>query len=261
MVYKINLFIFALRTARERAQFSCSILTTVCHYKPNLYVTINFREMEDRVLNEKESIELITRMITQTKRKFETSDGNILIQWGWLTIAVAAIVMIALIVTEEPAANALWAMMALGSFFNRKKHNDDKTRGHTTYTDAISANIWKLAGFAFLPATAICVAVDLFMPDLADYAVNSIWLLFYITALVVIGIIAAVQGIIIKVGCLVFGGTFSAVAGICVVAAALCQIPVTPYWGYPLMMLCFILMMVIPGYVMRNMSRKENERT
>ena len=192
--------------------------------------------MEDRVLNEKESIELITRMITQTKRKFETSDGNILIQWGWLTIAVAAIVMIALIVTEEPAANALWAMMALGSFFNRKKHNDDKTRGHTTYTDAISANIWKLAGFAFLPAAAICVAVDLFMPDLADYAVNSIWLLFYITALVAIGIIAAVQGIIIKVGCLVFGGTFSAVAGICVVAAALCQIPVTPYWGYPLMM-------------------------
>ena len=216
--------------------------------------------MEEKKLNEQESIELITRMIKQTKRRFETSDGNVLLSWGWLTIVVAAIVMTTLIVTEKPACQALWALMALGAFFNRKKQNEDNAKGHKTYTDTISENIWKLGGLAFLPVAAICLGINVFAPDLPLYTANSIWLLLYITALVVLGIIAAVQGIVIKVKSLVFGGAFSAIAGMGVVAVVLCQIPITVYWGYPLIMLCFLLMMVIPGIIMRNQARSNHER-
>ncbi len=38
--------------------------------------------MEERKLNEKESLELITRMIRNTKHNLEIGDGNIFLFWG-----------------------------------------------------------------------------------------------------------------------------------------------------------------------------------
>ena len=42
--------------------------------------------MEERKLNEKESLELITRMIRNTKHNLEIGDGNIFLFWGYLTV-------------------------------------------------------------------------------------------------------------------------------------------------------------------------------
>ena len=38
--------------------------------------------MEEKTLNEKESLEIITRMIQETKNKLEVGDGNMLLLWG-----------------------------------------------------------------------------------------------------------------------------------------------------------------------------------
>lgn len=48
--------------------------------------------MEERKLNEKESLELITRMIRNTKHNLEIGDGNIFLFWGYLTVTSTAIV-------------------------------------------------------------------------------------------------------------------------------------------------------------------------
>ena len=46
--------------------------------------------MEEKTLNERESLEIITRMIQETKNKLEVGDGNILLIWGyvWLSLSM-----------------------------------------------------------------------------------------------------------------------------------------------------------------------------
>lgn len=214
--------------------------------------------MEDKKINEKESLELITQMILQTKRRFETSDGNMLLSWGILTVAVAAIVMVTLMVVKDPSCQTLWALMALGSFFFRKKEKADKAKAHRTYIDTISNNIWKFAAGMIWPVVIICVVLEYFVrPCVGYHNVNSPWLLLYVFALIVMGGALAMQGIVIKVKSLVVGGFIGVSAGMIVVGLALCQVPVTVYWGYPLLMVCFMLMMVVPGIIMRNQARND----
>ena len=46
-------------------------------------------------------------MLSDTKSRLEVGDGNILLNWGVLTVAVAIAVWIAVAVTNNPASNGL----------------------------------------------------------------------------------------------------------------------------------------------------------
>lgn len=63
--------------------------------------------MEEKKISEKESLEIITEMISRTKERY-IGDGNIMLMWGYLTVSVAALVWIMLVMTHNPAWNWLW---------------------------------------------------------------------------------------------------------------------------------------------------------
>ena len=42
--------------------------------------------MEDKKLNEKESLELITQMIQNTRRNLDTGSGNMFLVWGYVSV-------------------------------------------------------------------------------------------------------------------------------------------------------------------------------
>ena len=48
--------------------------------------------MEEKILSEKESLELISKMISETKNKLERGGGNIFLLWGYLGVCVSLIV-------------------------------------------------------------------------------------------------------------------------------------------------------------------------
>jgi hypothetical protein len=48
--------------------------------------------MEERQLNEKESLELIARMIQNTQRKMEKGNGMPFLVWGYTTIVVSLLI-------------------------------------------------------------------------------------------------------------------------------------------------------------------------
>lgn len=62
--------------------------------------------MEDKRLTEKESLEVITSMIARTKERY-IGDGNIMLMWGWLTIAVTGLVWVLIARTHNPVWNWL----------------------------------------------------------------------------------------------------------------------------------------------------------
>ena len=60
--------------------------------------------MEDRKLTEKESLEVITSMIAQTKQRY-IGDGNILLMWGYVSVGVTALIWTLLVLTHNPCWN------------------------------------------------------------------------------------------------------------------------------------------------------------
>ena len=48
--------------------------------------------MEDRKLNEKESLELITQMIRNTRRNLDAGSGNMFLLWGYVCVLLTLVV-------------------------------------------------------------------------------------------------------------------------------------------------------------------------
>lgn len=69
--------------------------------------------MEDYKLNEKESLELITRMIQNTKMNLEVGSGNRLIIWGVSTLITSLIVFLCLHFTQSPISYLAWIMVPI----------------------------------------------------------------------------------------------------------------------------------------------------
>lgn len=63
--------------------------------------------MEDRKLNEKERLELITQMIRNTRRNLDAGGGNMFLLWGYVGVVVTLGVLAVWYLTGN--AVALWA--------------------------------------------------------------------------------------------------------------------------------------------------------
>ena len=106
--------------------------------------------MEDRKLNEKESLELITQMIQNTRRNLDAGGGNMFLLWGYVGVVVTLGVLAAWSLTENTVALwGFWALPVVGWllswWFGRKWR---KERGAKDYTDRVVGQVWQIVGIA-----------------------------------------------------------------------------------------------------------------
>ncbi len=215
--------------------------------------------MDKANLTQEESLRIISDMIRRTRGKIETSDGNLLLSWGILAVIVGIVVMTTMMVTGDSSSQALWALMALGTFINRRKRNIDQSKGYSTYIDKVSSSIWRLVTLLCWPVAITCVVLFQINRQVPEPDTNSPWLGFYLYAMIVVGAGAAIQGIVIKIRSLIIGGAFSVSAGLCVMTCAIAGIIVRPEWSYPLLIICFIMTLIIPGISMRRKAKLDND--
>lgn len=206
--------------------------------------------MEDRKLTEKESLELITDMIRNTRDRLHIGDGNMLLISGYGTAVAAVIQYILMLITGDPRSNLVWLVIPLiiMPLIKREKRKHKSVTAPTTYVDKISNGIWKLVGTVALAGCALCTGFMI-------YGYNC-WLLMFIYALVVVGFGTTVQGIVIREKSLVAGGMFSIIAGGFITCCVICKIPVLVIWAIPLLIVSFVLMTIIPGHIINNKAHK-----
>lgn len=209
--------------------------------------------MEEKIINEKESIELIARMISDTKSRLEVGDGNILLYWGVLTVAVATIVWCAVTITGNAAYNGLWGLLAFGWLFNYRLTKEKKSRGYRSYTDKMCSVIWTTVGVLGLCGVVMCVVFQ--------YATGySSWFAMFLYALIIVGSGVVGSGAALKIKSMVYGGAFSILYGMVIMCCILTGVALDFIWMMPGFILCFALMMIVPGIEMRRLARKGHER-
>lgn len=206
--------------------------------------------MEEKQLTEKESISIITEMISRTKERY-IGDGNIMLMWDWLAIAVTVIVWIALAATHNPMWNFLWFIIPVvgGIATPIMAGKSDIRRGAKTYSDKISSQIWTAVGIIAIAATVVCMGFD--------FAGICVWSLMFIYALIIVPLAEIVQGLIVREKSLVAGGACGMAVGLFTTSCLICHIPLFAYWFLPAFMFAFACMMLIPGYMINHKAHRK----
>lgn len=107
--------------------------------------------MEDRHLTEKESLELITRMIKETQENTARYAAYPLLIWGYITLLISITIWFVLSRNSTYyAIHFLWFALPaiaypLTLYFNKK---DERRMGTRNYIDRITGYIWMVLGFA-----------------------------------------------------------------------------------------------------------------
>lgn len=210
--------------------------------------------MEEKEINERESLDIITAMIDRTKERYMLGDGNIFLMWGYLTVIVGALVWILLAVTHNPAVNWLWYLIwiigGIATPIMTKKRAIKK--GAKSYSDKITSQIWSIVGFSAIAATFMCLGF-LFIKGI------DTWNTMLAFALVIVPIAEIAQGIVVNEKSIIMGGSMGLLAGIFTLCCISGNVPLEASWFMPIFIIAFACMMIIPGHILNHKSKK-NER-
>ena len=204
--------------------------------------------MEEKRINAQEGIDIITAMVEATKNRLSISDGNVLLLWGYLTVAVSVAIWVLLHVTAHPAVNWLWFLIWIigGTITPRIVKKSEK--GAVSYSDRLSKGIWTMVGWCAIFATAVCLVMLALGKDS--------WAAMWLFALVIVGIGVAVQGMTLRERSMTIGGYVGTCCGIvstCMVAAGM---PLYCDVFIPLFIVSFAAMFIVPGHILRCKAKR-----
>ena len=206
--------------------------------------------MIEKQMTEKESLEIITKMIERTKERYSLGDGNILLMWGYLTVVVSLLVWCLLWLTHNNACNWCWFLIPLvGGIATPLMAKNKHKSGVVSYSDRIISRLWTTVGLSFLLLTVFCLFFT--------YVLRvDCWIAMLVYCLIVTPVAEMVNGIVLKESSMQWGGAITLVIGLFTLCCVTGGIPLGASWFMPLFILAFIVMMIIPGHIINSKASK-----
>ena len=204
--------------------------------------------MEERKLNEKESLELIAQMIQNSKKNLQVGRGNQFILWGWLGAITSLAVMGMLMLTNNPMWNWLWFAIPVIGWPLMMWQMRKEEKPVITFTDKVLKSVWLSIG-------AIGMTGLLLM---GLYAKNMMLMLPGACILIAIGVF--ITATILDNRTLRIR-TFSSLLLMMMASCHIVFMKEDFYWYYITFSLGFIVMLVMPGYHLNKEAKKHVQRT
>ncbi len=194
----------------------------------------------EKQFSEKESLELITQMINNTKRNLNPGDGNPLIIWGISTIIASAAVWIAWDISGNSWAMWLWFLIPVIGIIWSRLAMGGKEKGVKTQIDKTISVISSVMAIA-------CAAVPLVITYLVEKHSEQIpmenprvlYMIIPFVEILLVSIQMTVMGVITEFKPLKIGG-------LCGVAISFCTFVAFPFL-IQIFMVWALVAMVIPG--------------
>jgi hypothetical protein len=193
--------------------------------------------MEDKVLTEKESLDLISQMIRNTRSRLEDNSGIPFLIWGYTTVIVAVVVWSLVTTSGNYLWHWLWfAIPVFGGTLwlsHNKKQLNNRSRV-ITFVDRAISHVWMVFG-------------------IASFMISIISFLTYIPILFIVlltmGMATAITGLIIRFKPIIFSGFIG------ILFSPLCVI-VRDTSSILIFAAIFVLMMVIPGHMLNYTAKR-----
>lgn len=195
--------------------------------------------MEAKNLNEKESLELISQMIRNSRQKLEDGNGIPFLIWGYTTFFVSLAVFFSINATGDYHYNFLWFLIpvigSIGMLISER--SKAKHAGHVrNFIERVIGNIWMVIGIA-----ALLTSVG------ASFVRFPVLPLMFL----LLGIGTTITGLTIKFKPVIISGF---------IGMASCVVPFVLEGNGQILVfgvICLI-MMVIPGHILNYKGRKKH---
>lgn len=107
--------------------------------------------MEEKQLDARESLELITRMIRNTRRRLERNSERPFLVWGYTTVAVSLLNYALNIAGADPAWSLTWFLIPLLGVVLMRLFPTRKSTEPRTEIDRIVNALWLVCSLALIP--------------------------------------------------------------------------------------------------------------
>lgn len=191
--------------------------------------------MEDRKLNEKESLDLIAGMIRNTQNKMRQNVGRPLLILGYISVIVALGIWFANLSTGDYRWNYIWFLVPVVGWALVFRHNR-KHHYATTYIDRIINYVWLVFGSGML----IACSVSVFLWDFQG---------IFVTALMM-GMMSVLIGLIVRVKSI----TWSGIAGMLISPVSLV---LDDDYQKLFLAVLFVFLLILPGHILSIKNKKQ----
>lgn len=200
--------------------------------------------MEDKKLNEQESLALIAGMIKNTQNRLERNAGAPFLIWGYTTVVISVVIWVLFRFTENPHWQFLWFALPVISFPLTLKFSGKQVKGVVTYVDQVINNVWLVMGTAGFIVSLFSIVASFVSSFRLNFPI-----LFCIILLMGMG--TAITGLAVKFRPLIWSGFLSmGLSYLCFFFRGIDSILIFA--------LVFVVMMVIPGHILNAKAKKLN---
>lgn len=192
--------------------------------------------MEDKILNEKESLELISKMIQNSQQKMKAGNGLNFLIFGYTTLVISIVVYSLLKMTQNNWYNLVWLGIPFFGFILLYLFRKDKPKYTKTYIDRVVNNVWTIIGSAIF---------------LVSFTAGFVRIPVLPILILLLGAATAITGLVIRFRPVVIGGVLGMISFL---------LPFVLF-GYEQALIygiCVFIMMVIPGHILNYKGRKAN---
>lgn len=113
--------------------------------------------MEEKRLDAQESIELITRMIRNTRRRLERHSGRPYLVWGYTTIVISLLNYTLNVVGAAPEWSLTWFLIPVLGFVLMRLFPEKKSTEPRTEIDRIVNSLWLVCTLSLIPIFILCL--------------------------------------------------------------------------------------------------------
>ncbi|WP_075556210.1 hypothetical protein [Parabacteroides timonensis] len=205
--------------------------------------------MEERTLNEKESLALITQMINSSKKNMEIGQGNIMLIYGYFTTVLSIVLFVLISLTHNFIWSWGWMLMFViwPIMSYRQRQRPPKV---VTYTDKVISQVWQVMGWMFI-VTFLTIGIIEF-----SFARYIDFILMLPLSLIYCGIGVSITGIIIQERWMTYTPLIAFIIAIYMLTMLIIGEKATTLW-YLYFGLSFVFMMIIPGHIVNNKAQKQ----
>ena len=207
--------------------------------------------MEEKKLNEQESLDLIAQMINQTKKESAVGSGNTFLVWGYLCTLMSLAVFVLASITRDGNWGWLYIAIPIVGFMVTgivARMCYKKYTGPKTYQAKSIDAIWGCLAGIFAVYMVACFA---------NWNHSECWTGMFLLGMILPGLGTACTGAILKEKAVAICGCIGSTGGLVFLSQLCMGGHITLRWTV-LMAVTMVIALVIPGHILNYKAKKAN---
>lgn len=203
--------------------------------------------MEERKFTEKESLELISQMISASRQRLQKGSGNPFLCYGYSSLAISVATFLITRFSGDYVWNMLWILMFIPAIVLWVKDRGEKPET-TSYIDRMLTNTWKVVLMLMVLSLTVTVCSGLGTGVINLQLMLPLALIFVCTGTLITGLTTGEGGIVGM-------ATIAFVMPVLLLSSMVAGDRYMPVWnlagGFS-----FLFSLVIPGHIINRKSSR-----